>query len=240
MPPAGGFGGNTGIQDAHNLAWKLAAVVGGTAGPELLKSYEIERRPVALLTVEQAYTRWVRRLDPELGAETAPIPVDDLAMEIGYRYIGVGPEDIRANEIVCRDPRQTPTLPGARAPHFDLLSKGQRLSSLDLLGAGFVLFAGQDGAPWIRIAAEAAAHLGVPLEAHHLSRAGSLMDPEGGFARTFGLDKAGAALIRPDGVVAWTSDPSDISRHHTLSAALAAAVARPSLSKATAANLCNN
>ena len=59
MPPYGGFGGNTGIADAHNLAWKLALVVLGEAGPELLSTYEPERRPVAAFTVEQAYTRYV-------------------------------------------------------------------------------------------------------------------------------------------------------------------------------------
>ena len=48
FPPAGGFGMNTGIQDAHNLAWKLAAVTRGISSPELLRTYETERRPVAL------------------------------------------------------------------------------------------------------------------------------------------------------------------------------------------------
>ncbi|CAI5974759.1 unnamed protein product [Closterium sp. NIES-64] len=48
FPPAGGFGMNTGIQDAHNLAWKLAALLQGTASPALLASYEAERRPVAV------------------------------------------------------------------------------------------------------------------------------------------------------------------------------------------------
>src|SRR5581483_3452755 len=57
MPPNGGFGGNTGVHDAHNLAWKLAAVVEGRAGPDLLASYEEERLPVAAFTCEQAYTR---------------------------------------------------------------------------------------------------------------------------------------------------------------------------------------
>ena len=49
MPPNGGFGGNTGVQDAHNLAWKLAMVLSGDAGPELLDTYEPERRPVGAL-----------------------------------------------------------------------------------------------------------------------------------------------------------------------------------------------
>ncbi|CAI5523158.1 unnamed protein product [Closterium sp. Naga37s-1] len=48
FPPAGGFGMNTGIQDAHNLAWKLAALLQGTASPALLSTYEAERRPVAV------------------------------------------------------------------------------------------------------------------------------------------------------------------------------------------------
>ena len=46
MPPTGGFGGNTGVQDAHNLAWKLAFVLDGRAGESLLASYDTERRPV--------------------------------------------------------------------------------------------------------------------------------------------------------------------------------------------------
>ena len=52
MPPTGGFGGNTGIADAHNLAWKLAMVHTGAAGARLLDTYHAERRPVCMLTVE--------------------------------------------------------------------------------------------------------------------------------------------------------------------------------------------
>lgn len=51
MPPTGGFGGNTGIHDAHNLAWKLAEVLKGAAGPRLLETYDSERRPVAERTL---------------------------------------------------------------------------------------------------------------------------------------------------------------------------------------------
>ena len=69
MPPTGGFGGNTGVQDAYDLAWKLAAVLDGTAGPGLLDTYDTERRPVGSFTVEQAYTRYVLRLDPSLGKD---------------------------------------------------------------------------------------------------------------------------------------------------------------------------
>ncbi|WP_369264338.1 FAD-dependent oxidoreductase [Streptomyces sp. R35] len=64
MSPTGAFGSNTGIQDAHNLAWKLAAVVGGWAGPGLLKSYDAERRPVAEATSARASSRSVEHSHP--------------------------------------------------------------------------------------------------------------------------------------------------------------------------------
>lgn len=60
MPPTGGFGGNTGVQDAHNLAWKLAMVLQEKAGPGLLATYDAERRPIGAFTVEQAYSRMAR------------------------------------------------------------------------------------------------------------------------------------------------------------------------------------
>ena len=133
MPPAGGFGGNTGVHDAHNLAWKLAAVLRGHAAPRLLDSYESERRPVGELTVGQAYTRWVRRVDPELGVAGAPPVVDDMTMEIGSVYGG---------DALYADPREHPVPVGARAPHVVLLRDGVVVSSLDLFGGGFVLLVG--------------------------------------------------------------------------------------------------
>ena len=69
MPPTGGFGGNTGIHDAHNLAWKLALVLRGAAGPALLETYNAERHPAGAQAVEQAYNRYVTRSDPDLGTE---------------------------------------------------------------------------------------------------------------------------------------------------------------------------
>ena len=71
MPPNGGYGGNTGIHDGHNLAWKLALVLKGVAGPGLLDTYEVERRPVGKFTVEQAYTRYVTAPPPTLARRTS-------------------------------------------------------------------------------------------------------------------------------------------------------------------------
>jgi len=70
MPPNGGFGGNTGVQDAHNLAWKLAWVLQGRAEETLLSTYDTERRPVAAFTAEQAYTRFVTRVVPRGEPQT--------------------------------------------------------------------------------------------------------------------------------------------------------------------------
>jgi 2-polyprenyl-6-methoxyphenol hydroxylase-like FAD-dependent oxidoreductase len=86
MPPNGGFGGNTGIHDAHNLAWKLALVLNGAAGEGLLDTYEAERRPVGQMTVDQAYARYVMRTAPYLGATDYPAPLDDSRIELGYLY----------------------------------------------------------------------------------------------------------------------------------------------------------
>src|SRR3954467_9522442 len=85
MPPNGGFGGNTGIHDAHNLAWKLALVLKGQASENLLSTYASERKPVAQLTVEQAFSRYVARTAPWLRASPPPQPmIDDLNIELGY------------------------------------------------------------------------------------------------------------------------------------------------------------
>ena len=78
--------GNTGVQDAHNLAWKLSLVLKGQASAELLETYAAERVPVAWLAVEQAYTRYALRTDPTLTPGGYQPIVPDLNIEIGYVY----------------------------------------------------------------------------------------------------------------------------------------------------------
>ncbi len=63
FPPTGGMGMNTGIQDAHNLIWKLAAVEAGWAAPALLDSYEVERRPVAQNNTDQSLNNALKMLE---------------------------------------------------------------------------------------------------------------------------------------------------------------------------------
>ncbi|HSR98567.1 MAG TPA: FAD-dependent monooxygenase [Kofleriaceae bacterium] len=87
MPPTGGFGGNTGIHDAHNLAWKLALVLAGKADPALLDTYDTERRFVAERTLGQSLARLAAWFKDTGNRLPPPEPIaDDLAVTFGPRY----------------------------------------------------------------------------------------------------------------------------------------------------------
>lgn len=212
MPPTGGFGGNTGVQDAHNLAWKLALVLNGHASADLLTTYGQERRPVAKLAVEQAYTRYVLRTDPSLGTEGIQQLVHDLNIELGYLYrsdsiIQSGPDD----GALHMSPRETLGRPGTRAPHLWLESNGERISSLDLYNRAFVLLGGPAAHKWCECGRIAAMRTGLALEVHRPGSDG-LEDAGGSLSRLHGIDPSGCALVRPDGFIAWrASDAEDAS-----------------------------
>jgi 2-polyprenyl-6-methoxyphenol hydroxylase-like FAD-dependent oxidoreductase len=202
MPPTGGYGGNTGVHDAHNLAWKLAYVLAGRAGPDLLATYEPERLAVARLTVEQAYTRYVTRLDPGLGTDGLMPVIDDAAIDLGYRYRSDaitpdGGSGGSAGELDWEDPRTPTGRPGFRLPHVPVHRDGTELSTLDMVGTSPVLFTGPDGAAWARAGTVAAERLGVPLDVHSVD--------EADFSSACGIGRDGAVLVRPDGFVAWRS-----------------------------------
>jgi 2-polyprenyl-6-methoxyphenol hydroxylase-like FAD-dependent oxidoreductase len=206
MPPTGGFGGNTGIADAHNLAWKLAMVLQGAAGTGLLDSYEGERKPQCELIVEQAYARYVKRVDPSLPtANLAPL-LDDASIELGSVYGGDAildeEEGKRSAGAPLEDPRKPSGSPGTRVPHIVLQKNGLPISTHDLAETGFVLLAGSDARHWTR-AASALAARGIALKAHRIAPDGDLADPGGVFERTAGIGAQGALLLRPDGVIGW-------------------------------------
>jgi 2-polyprenyl-6-methoxyphenol hydroxylase-like FAD-dependent oxidoreductase len=207
MPPTGGFGGNVGVQDGHNLAWKLALVLRAAAGPELLATYETERQPVSELSVEQAYTRYVLRLAPELGKENLQPIIPEATVELGYRYrsnaVVSEPDDDGA---VHESPFEPSARPGSRAPHLTVDVGDGPVSTLDLVGRGFLLLAGGDGAAWLDAADRAAAEVGVAVDAY------AVRDP--GFAALYGTGADGASLLRPDGFVAWREPtlPADPAR----------------------------
>ena len=221
MPPNGGFGGNTGVHDAHNLAWKLAYVLEGSAGPDLLASYEEERLPVAAFTCEQAYTRYVLRLAPELGTDSIEPLVPDPPIVQGYRY--------RSGAVVAEDddgglyedPRQPSGRPGTRAAHVFLERDGELASTLDLFGRRFVLLAGPEGEAW----ADAAA--GLPLDAYVVGRDLRDTGEPRGFLESLGLGPAGATLVRPDGFVAWRAADAHPDPGGALRRALARVLAAP-------------
>jgi 2-polyprenyl-6-methoxyphenol hydroxylase-like FAD-dependent oxidoreductase len=195
LPPNGGFGGNTGIQDAHNLAWKLALAVRGVAGDGLLATYDAERRPIGQAMIEQAYTRYATRVTPEVAGDDVPAFIDDLWIEIGYRYRSAAV--IADGEVddgpLIDDPRTLKGQPGTRAPHV-ALDSGR--STIDLLGRDFAVLGGPDGEAWVAGAERAAERVGVPIDAHVLGA---------DVADAYGISAAGAALVRPDGFVAYRS-----------------------------------
>ena len=226
MPPTGGFGGNTGVQDAHNLAWKLARVLRGEAPAGLLDTYEAERLPVAALTVEQAYTRYVLRTDPSLGPGNCEPLVNDLDVELGYVYrsraIAQDPDEDGATHM---SPRESRARPGTRAPHLWLERQGQRISSLDLYDGRFTLLAGPKGTAWCRCAQIAASEEHVPFDIYRPGVEG-LEDPGASLSDLHGIEPDGCVLVRPDGFVAWRARNSSAASVAALRAALSRAHGR--------------
>ncbi|WP_335936399.1 FAD-dependent monooxygenase [Streptomyces sp. PTD5-9] len=191
--PAGGPGLNVGLQDATNLGWKLAAVVRGTAPDSLLDSYHTERHPVGaeLLLSTRAQTALMTTYSPEgqalrrlLGELIATVP--EFSRTLAGRMSGLS---------VVYPPAEGDSahpLVGHRAPDLRFDS-GRRL--FELLRGGGHLFLDLTGTAAKRISAQAP---GTAVQAEPLA-------PHGRAA----WSRVSAALIRPDGHVAWASDETD-------------------------------
>jgi len=202
MPPTGGFGGNTGVQDAHNLAWKLALVLKGSASPELLSTYDAERRPVGEFTVEQAYSRYVTRWAPYLGTEGIQPLANDLDVDLGYCYRSAAMIPDGADGRIVEPVRENRGRPGTRAPHL-WVNREAAVSTLDWFGGNFVVLAGPDGGAWRGQTEEASRAAGVDVDLHQLGTS-ELCD-------AFGITRSGAVLVRPDGIVGWRAASIDAS-----------------------------
>lgn len=211
--PTGGFGMNTGVGDAVDIGWKLTAVLQGWGGAKLLDSYTAERKPIAMINVNEAaemranydnQTPFSPKIseDSDEGkalrgkARAAIMRIrakefqhDSAGIELGYRY---------ENSPICvADGTPAPELdhglyvpstwPGVRAPHV-WLKDGR--STLDLFGKGFVLL-NFSGANTTTITA-AATKVGLPLEVVNID--------EAKVRATYERD---LVLVRPDGHVAW-------------------------------------
>jgi hypothetical protein len=212
--PTGGFGMNTGIDDAANLAWKLAASVRGWAGPSLLASYEAERKPVAIRNTSAAH-RLARNVgevpvsramedDTEAGAiaradastflSTFGEEFASIGIQLGARYDG--------SPLIVSDgtspPNDDPAVyvptacPGGRTPHLRL---GDGQSLFDRLGAGFTLLCFGEVSKDARRLQASARERGVPL---------TLLPVDAAGARE--LYERDYALVRPDQHVAWRGD----------------------------------
>ncbi|XVQ89222.1 FAD-dependent monooxygenase [Microbispora siamensis] len=219
MTPYGGFGMNCGIQDADNLAWKLAAVLRGEAGPGLLDSYEAERRPVGAACVAESRRSLLAMLKatPVIGGTAGPRPrarpSDGLVLGYAYDRPGAAvvpdgspPPDLPDPVAVYRPAAR----PGHRMPHLWIRHEGATISTLDLPGPGFALVAGPEGDPWRVVCPP-----GVTV---HVARAG--------VAESYGIGADGAVLIRPDGHVAWRCPRLPGHPADALAAALDATLSR--------------
>jgi 2-polyprenyl-6-methoxyphenol hydroxylase-like FAD-dependent oxidoreductase len=214
LSPTGALGMNTGIGDAVDLGWKLAATVQGWGGDQLLASYDAERRPIGHRNVDMAAEFYLRHenFDQGLGAIEEDTEsgrtlrqrlggdlVRDIGamfrtigMQIGYRYEGSPIVVPDGTPPVPDNPDEfaASARPGSRAPHA-VLQDGR--SILDLYGRGFTLVRFNDVAGGS--IGEAAKARGVPL------RTVAADDPDAAK-----LYERKLVLVRPDGHVAWRGD----------------------------------
>jgi 2-polyprenyl-6-methoxyphenol hydroxylase-like FAD-dependent oxidoreductase len=250
FPPTGGLGLNTGVQDAHNLVWKLAAVEAGWAPDALLDTYEAERRPIAqrnadvslqnalrLGEVYQALAGDRARLADGVGAAVPDAPVSDalrtaianqaehfdmLGLQLGFAYASGAVVDDGSPKPAASVRDYVPSaLPGARVPHAWVTRAGVRVSTLDLFAYDrFTLVAGPAGRAW----AEAAA-AEVPIDTVVVGE--DVADEDGHWMHLLGIDDEGAVLVRPDQHVAWRSPHGVSDTTGALAHALATILSRP-------------
>lgn len=230
MPPFKAGGANTAIQSAHNLAWKLAAVLTGTADPALLATYQAERHPVGRFNARQSLTGppvAFLRLDDNRPQLPPDEEVSMFPLLIGYQY--------RSAAVVSDDPapadpdavslvEELRGQPGTRVPHAWVFVGGKRTSTLDLLGAGFTLITGDDDAAWRDAAVAASKTLGIPIS---VQRIGTALDVDGSWAASTGLAPDGALLVRPDDFVGWRADRFPPSPEDDLTRALGQILGHP-------------
>ena len=207
MPPTGGFGLNTGVQDVHNLTWKIAAVLRGKADPSLLDSYHAERQPLGQIITQNSLANALSM--GRTARQSKVLPRREFLNEQGlifgacYQSTAVVPDGTAP--VAVDDPvtEYVPSArPGSRAPHVWLTRGTERISTIDLFGPHFVLLAGADGEAWRR-AAQAIDPTSPPLLVFTIGANADLGDPDGSWHQAYGVEPDGAVLVRPDGHVAW-------------------------------------
>ncbi len=199
LPPTGGFGMNTGIQDAHNLAWKLAMVLKGYADELLLESYQKERRPVARANIafsaenDQRFKQIhaaLRQRDMKQFArllQEQSQHINNIHLDLGFVYSkeDEGQHEFKQHAVI-----------GGRAPHCWLEKEGQVISTLDLFFKEYVLLCNpKAGGRQKQFSAE----YPYPLRVVTIGEGGEYRNPANDFQDLFGLSDEDAVLVRPDG-----------------------------------------
>ncbi len=254
FPPTGGLGLNSGVQDAHNLAWKISTVLDDRGSEMLLASYELERQPVAFLNTAQSLrnarfgdpTKEFPAVLPELDAranrtvrsmigETTDAE-HEFRVEVLEHSAAIGQElgvAYDGSPVVVDDGVRRPDVQIAKyvpnacpgARAPHLWLDGDHVTSLlDHFGTRFVLLAAPGGQCWI----DALASLDQPgVEALLVASAGDVQVAAGpDFCATYGLTDTGVVLVRPDGFVAFRADAASGDLEATLRNALAVAQGR--------------
>lgn len=218
LPPTGGLGMNTGIADAHNLAWKLAFVLNHGASDALLDTYYDERAPIAKRNIEWSTENAKRFFDIfkaiQTGDhETLKIKLHEQQKNLNYEGLDLGfiyhSKAVQSENdqviSVLPDKYVPTTLPGSRAPYVKLIQNGKDISTLDLFEKEYVLLIGSDGHLWQAAANELALTKSLPLKGYRIAKDGDLIDPENVWHEIYKITTTGAVLVRPDGHVAWRS-----------------------------------
>jgi putative polyketide hydroxylase len=250
FPPTGGFGMNSGIQDAHNLAWKLALVEGGVAPLALLDSYELERQPVAFMNAAQSVRNSGRSsaqavtLDQRASAAIRSVAADqpeaDQARWRALEHFAAIGQDIGfsydTSPIVTPDGSERPDIlvshyihnacPGARAPHV-ALRRPDGASLLDRFGDHFCLVTPTRHTVWAKATGSVSGDVALRLVALDDDSNNAPVD-RAQFLDRYGITPDGCVLVRPDGHVAFRS-PAAAGLDHptaTLASALDRAIGR--------------
>ena len=209
FPPTGGFGLNSGVQDAHNLAWKLAYVLTGRADERLIDTYDAERRPVAQSNADWSYLNSLRMTMVEQAARSGQQDridfwIDDMdnhlhsvGQSLGFIY-DAGAVIPDGSTRPAYNPRfYTPAdRPGSRFPHR-WMNQERTESTLDWFDQEFVLVAGPEADGWLEAGADAA-RAGLPLALRRWPAS-----HEAAVEIGCRMGRRGAVLVRPDGHVAW-------------------------------------
>lgn len=213
--PAGGQGMNSGIQDAHNMAWKLARAIAGGDAASLLASYEAERRPVILANVDRLTdwaTRWLLLPRPRVRATVARLMARALARpglnrQVSWR-LGMFDARYTRSPLISGSGRHL----GGRAPDREIMAgDGHFLRLYDMVGPEAVLLLFDDGLfplwrpgqveNWVTGFPGVKVVRVLPREAQPVT--GWFWDAEGALYRAWHAEPGTAALIRPDTMVGW-------------------------------------